>query len=461
MVAGLTSCDLLDVSPEQSIEADEAMSNAQAARAALNGAYDGLQQDGVYGGFFTAMADFTADNAIFSGSFTTWQNARDFNKLATHGPTEDMWEDHYDVINRANNIIARVPELDEAEDPEATPEFVDRVVGEATFIRALAHFNLIRLFAEPYEPGGANDQPGVPLVTEPTESADDELDLPRSSVDDVYQQIVSDLQNAQDLMPTAESGGQVHATADAATALLAKVRLYQGEYAEAASLAESVIDDGPFELAGSPTALFDQEGGSSESIFAISYSSIDNTGVNSFPSSFYMPQDLGGRGDITVRADLIDAMEEDDERGLAGLMYEFDDGGDGSVEVWTHKWSDPNLGNDAFVLRLAEMYLIAAEGLARTGDDEDQAEDYLNVVRERAGASTISASGQDLIDAIIEERRIELAFEGDRRHDIVRLGEDLVSSTTTAPEEQKIFPIPSREIDVNDNLEEGDQNPGY
>lgn len=460
MVVGLTSCDLLDVSPEQSIEADEAIDNAQAARAALNGAYDGLQQNGVYGGFFVPMADFTSDNAIFGGSFTTWQNAQNFNLLASHAPSEDMWGDHYDVINRANNLIARVPELDPSEDPEATPELVDRVVGEATFIRALMHFNLVRLYAQPYEPGGANDHPGVLIVTEPTGSAADDLDLPRSSVEEVYSQIVSDLQDARNLMPAAASGGQVQATADAATALLAKVRLYQGQYAEAASLAESVINEGPFELAA-PTSIYEQEGSSSESIFAISYSSIDNTGVNDFPSSFYLPGDLGGRGDITVNPDLVEVMEEGDLRGPAGLMYEYDDGGDGTVNLWTHKWDDANNGDDAFVLRLAEMYLIAAEGLART-DGEEQAQEYLNDVRERAGASPISASGQELIDAIIQERRIELAFEGDRRHDIVRLGEDLVSARGgTAPNEQRIFPIPSREIDVNDNLTENDQNPGY
>ena len=467
LALSLSACDLLDVDPAQSIDTETAFESAEAAEGALNGMYSGVQGSGVYGGFFTTMGDFTSNNANFSGSFTTWQNARDFNKLASHGPSQAMWSGHYTAINRANNIIEQVPELVEAgTDPEADEAFENRLVGQATFVRALMHFNLVRLYAEPYEPGASNTQDGVPLVTSRTESAEDDLDLPRSSVEDVYSQIVTDLETAQSLLSPSSNG--IRATQGAATALLAKVRLYQGEYAEAASLAEDVINSGTYEL-DDPVSVADQGGGSSESIFAIRYLADDNTGVNSFPSSFYLPQDIGGRGDIRVTTDLLDLIEDDDLRGPEGIMYGYDDGGVGACEVgpdcsaWTNKWDSPQNADDAFVLRLSEMYLIAAEGLAREGQD-DPARGYLNDVRAEANASDIESDveGSDLLDAIIQERRVELAFEGDWRHDVLRRGAPLVSSTGVADDSQnttqRIFPIPQRDRDVNPELT---QNPGY
>lgn len=454
-----TACDLLDASPEQSFSFEDAFETQSAAQAAVNGMYDGFQQTGTYGGFYVPMSDFTANNANFGGSFTTWQAAQAFNLNANHGPTEGMWTDFYDTINRANNVLERSPGLVDRE--EADQEFVDGVTAEAKFVRALAHFNLVRLFSTPYSEDPQS--PGVPVVTSSTSSPNDDLDLGRGTVEDVYSQIVTDLQDVRD-NENAPSAGDVsgyRGSSEAATALLAKVRLYQENYSEARDLAENVIDSGAFSMAGTPSQLFEQQGGSSETIFAVQFSEIDNTGVNDHPSSFYTPSDFGGRGDIIVSSSLLDIIEEDDLRGPGGIMYEYDG------DVWTDKWSSgSSLGDDALVLRLAEMYLIAAEGHARTADNggsESQAREYLNEVRERAEASEApgSLSGQDLIDAIIQERRIELAFEADRRHDVLRLGLALESPTASAPQEQRIFPIPSREIDVNDSFSSEDQNPGY
>ena len=462
---GLVGCeDFLSIDPEQSIDSGQAFASQDAAETALSGMYDGLIQDGTYAGFFVPMADFTAQNANFGGSFTTWQQAQSFNLIATHGPSEQMWQDFYDTINRANNVIARTPGVEDADDA-----FVTRAVNEAKFVRALAHFNLVRSYARPYNvvntsnvPGTDPDrQPGVPVITDPTEGPGDKLEVPRVSVADVYDQIVSDLQDARDNLSAAESGGQVRATADAATALLAKVRLYQGRFADARDLAEEVINSGAFSLAG-PATIAEQQGESPESIFSVSMSAISNGNdpVNNHPSSFYTPGPLGGRGDITVTSDLVQTIQggpggDGDLRGPGGIMYEFDGA------LWTAKWDSPNQEDDAMVLRLSEMYLIAAEGHARTtgsGGSEAQAQKYVNAVRSKSGAEGISSSGQDLIDDIIRERRIELAFEGDRRHDVLRLGRTLESNTGAAPQTQRIFPIPAREIDENDELT---QNPGY
>jgi len=459
----LTGCeDFLSINPEQSISSEQAFANQNAAETALTGMYSGLQQGGTYGGFFIPMADFTVQNANFGGSFSTWQQARDFNVLATHGPSQNMWQDFYDTVNRANNVIARTPGAQGASDA-----FVTRAVNEARFVRALSHFNLVRLYARSYNVVNTNNvpsvdpqsQPGVPIVTEPTDGPGPQLQVPRASVADVYDQIVSDLQAAQDSLPSAEAGGQITATADAATALLAKVRLYQGQFGAARDLAEQVINSPAFSLADANT-IAEQQGGSPESIFSVDFSAIDNTGVNAHPSSFYTPSPLGGRGDITVLDDLISTIQDApggdaDQRGPGGIIYEFDGA------LWTQKWDSQNQADDAMVLRLSEMYLIAAEGHARTagnGGSEATAQQYVSAVRAKNGAGAISSTGQDLIDDIIRERRIELAFEGDRRHDILRLGRTLESNTGTAPLTQRIFPIPARDIDENSELT---QNPGY
>lgn len=451
---GATACDLLDISPEQSLSNDAAFENQTAAQSAVNGMYDGLQQNGIYGGFFVPMADFTMQNAVFSGSFTTWQDARDYNLIASHGPSLNMWGDHYDAINRANNVITRAPGLVDA--GEASQDFVDQAVAQAKFVRALSHFNLVRLYSRPYSEDPSS--PGVPVVTTPTEEPGEPLNVGRGTVQQVYDQIITDLQDAQSAAPSGNSG--YRASSEAATALLAKVRLYQEQYGNALDLAEQVIDSYPDVGSISLEQMFggSNPGSSQGAIFAIKYSATDNTGVNDHPSSFYNPSDLGGRGDITVNSDLVSIIEEGDVRGPGGLMYEYD----GSL--WTDKWNSPNEYDDAVVLRLGEIYLIAAEAAARTGDGV-AAREYLNAVRARAGASLASSSlsGQALIDEIIQERRIELAFEGDRRHDALRLGRALQSNTLgqPAPENQEIFPIPTREIDVNNALSSGDQNPGY
>jgi hypothetical protein len=456
---GLTACDqTVDKTPEQSVPPEQVFANEAGADAALNAAYSGLQLNGTYGGFPHIAADFTADVVNFSGSFTTWNAAEDFNVIASHGPTENLWDDHYNVINRANLVIDNAADV-----PGITQSKVDDLVGQAKFIRALAYFNLVRWFAEPYEPGGDNTQPGVILQTEAVESTASDFNKGRAPVDSIYGQIRADLEDAVSRLDV--KGERKRAGQGSAKALLAKVSLYQGRYDEAATLAEEVIDASPFSLSESPVEPYQNEA-SSEIIFAVSFSNIDNTGVNDFPSSFYLPSDLGGRGDANPLSSFIEDAEEGDIRATPGgevdgdtLVYTFDGNN------WTNKWTESSLGDDAPILRVAEMYLIAAEAEARSANgSEAQALEYVNTIRTRAGLDEVSGlSGQALIDEIITQRRYELAFEGDRRHDLQRLGRPIASGTSVAEpgDPQRILPIPQREIDVNDALSEDNQNPGY
>lgn len=460
---GLTACDqTINKTPEQSIPSDQLFTDSTAASRALTGMYDGLQANGIYGGFPVMAADFTADVANFSGSFTTWQQAQNFNLVSTHGPTQNIWSDHYDVINRANLIIDNVPNID-----GISQSGIDDFVGQAKFVRALAYFNLVRWFGQPYEPGASNDQPGVILQTEGVQSTDPEFNKPRASVGEVYSQIRADLEDAIGRLDV--EGTRIRAGQATANALLAKVSLYQGNWDDAASRAQTVISQPEFATSGSPVTPYANES-SSEIIFAVSYSSTDNTGTNDFMSSFYLPSDLGGRGDINPLAQFLDDSESGDIRTGIGSVGSSEINGDSLLyayngNVWTNKWTQNSFGDDAPVLRVSEMHLIRAEGLARGSGSDADARSAVNVVRNRAGLSDVSSSlsGQALIDEIIQQRRYELAFEGDRRHDLQRLGRTISSGTQVLQpgDNQRILPIPNRAIQVNDALDQSSQNPGY
>jgi len=474
----LTACDqTIDKSPEQSLPIDQVFQDVSGAQSALTGAYSGLQSNGVYGGFQVMAADFTADVANFDGSFTTWQQAAAFNISSTHGPTENIWDDHYDVINRVNLIIENAPNIEGADQGQ-----IDDLVGQAKFIRALSYFNLVRWFGQPYEPGASNDQPGVILQTDGVQSTNPDFNQPRASVGAIYEQIRTDLEDATSRLDV--KAERIRAGKAVANALLAKVSLYQGRYDEARNRADSVITNPNFELSEDPTVPYANES-NPEIIFSTSFSSIDNSGTNDFMSSFYLPSDFGGRGDITVNSQFLSDADSGDVRatpasgsdlGLSpnnpgpeikgdNLLYTYADGG-GALAAWTNKWTNPNFGDDMPVLRVAEMYLIRAEAEARSSSGSaSQAREDVNAIRNRAGLSDVSSSlsGQALIDEIIKQRRYELAFEADRRHDLQRLGRPITSSSGTIQpgDSQRILPIPAREIEVNDALDEGSQNPGY
>jgi len=452
---GLTACDsTIDKQPEQSIPPDQVFTSLSGAESALNGAYSGLQLSGSLGGASVLMADVGADITNFTGSFEEFQRTQSFTIQVDNGFVLQIWADHYDTINRANTVIQNTTTDIEG----VTQDDVDRIVGQAKFIRAIMYFDLVRWFGEPFEPGTENDQPGVPLRTSAVESVQNATPRARASVDSVYIQVRNDLEDAisrLDVNTDAKRAGQ-----QAANALLAKVSLYQGRWEEAANRAEEVINTDGFSLSGAPAEPYQNEQ-SSEIVYAVSFSNIDNPGVNDFPAAFYLPSDRGGRGDANPQSGFLEDAAPGDIRAGIGevdgdsLLYNFSDA------IWTNKWSDPTLGDDFPVLRVAEMYLIRAEALARMGSD-GEARQYVNAIRDRAGLDDVdsSLSGQALIDEIIRQRRFELAFEGDRRHDLDRLGRTIENNQATVPPDdpQRLFPIPEDAVERNDLLE---QNPGF
>ena len=485
----LSACDsVLDAVPSDEVSREQAFSDRRGVNAVLLGAYSSLQLTGSYGGSAYMVADFTTENAGFGGSFQTFQQLQNYSTLSTNISVQEIYLDPYDGINRANDIIANAEDVAEADTTDGfESDEASQFVAEAEFVRALHYHNLVRYFALPWNISGSNDQLGVPLKLEPTVNPDEvPRSIPRSTVAQVYEQINADLEDAISRFEAVGGGTSVAGRADlgAAQALLARVRLYQGRYESASELAGQVIDSDAYSLVSDIVQAFG-ESNSSEDIFAVQNNENDNSGTNDFPSSFYLPSSLGGRGDITVTDTLLTVYDDADAR-QASLVYTIPDPLNpvrqfgladatcADVNCWSHKYRSPTFADNIRVLRLAEMYLTRAEAEARLdGGDEEQALADLNTIRTRAGLPAFDAvadigDGNDndseanedgsLLSEIIIERRRELAFEGDYRHDLLRRGAPLSAGGTVAPEAQRILPIPAEYLDANPGLE---QNPGY
>lgn len=425
------SCDnLLDVDPKQSIDSEQALTNADNVRSVLIGAYDAMGDSDLYGGWFMMTADFLAadDEFNFVGTFfdprEIWLKQQQY----SNGQLTSTWNDAYETINIANSALSGLALLDADE--------ADRVEGEAKFIRGIVYFDLVRLFAPPYEAGGANGQDGVPLVTTPTTSIDEESNVSRATVDAVYQQIVNDLTDARDLLDGTNPVRSYYANSYVASAFLSRVYLQMGNYEGARDEASRVIESGNYELNDTYADAFNNVENSSEDIFAMQVSGQD--GVNSM-FTFYSED---SRGDITVNQEHLDEYEAGDDR--LNLFY------DVSGNVYSGKWNDGTNGNVGLI-RLAEMYLTRAEGNFReeTAVGDTPLND-INTIRDRVNLPPYLLELDITEEVILTERKLELMFEGNLLHDIKRTSGSVGARPYDDP--KLVLPIPQREIESNPNL---------
>ena len=426
----------LDVKPAGSIPEATAISDPVGARAALAGAYGGLQSLSYYGQDFPIFMDLSADNSEHSGTLTSFGDA-DLNELrADNSTVASIWIAIYDDINRTNEIITKVPQVTGLD-----PSEMNEIMGEAYFLRALDYHNLVKIFG------------GVPLQLEPATSITDAGSATRASVGDVYTQILKDLDSAQaDISNTDQT---TQASTGAVMALRARVLLYKGDYAAAAAAAKAVEDLDVYSLAPNYADLFTEEGTSTpEDIFRIIFTAQQFNNL----SYYYLYE---GRYEVEPTLDLMQDFDPNFDPGDVHTYAPVDKRGQWSITLdGRHpqgaKYRSAQGTEYPHVIRFGEVLLIRAEAEARLGN-LDTALVKVNEIRDRAGLSPLGTLSQtDLINAIIDERRKELAFEGDRWPDLVRLG--LAESVLDIPTQQTLYPIPQREIDVTPGLT---QNPGY
>jgi hypothetical protein len=307
---------------------------------------------------------------------------------------------------------------------------------------------------------------GVPLVIHYDVTAEPL----RSTVGTVYNQIVSDLKAAFAAAPDYSSS--ITISKYAAEALLARVYLYMGQYANALAAANDVINKGPFSLVsyngflsywGNPAPNTD----ATETIFEVDCDAVNNNGFDDLGGIYF-----NGYQDLYASIDLVSLYSATDIRG--GLLIAGKTKSRASAYIVAKFPNTLNNDKDNIkVIRLAEVYLVAAESAARLGQNSD-AQGFVNAVAELRDPSFTgyTSTGDALVSDIATERRKELAFEGDRLFDMTRLGLDVVRAsnpgadapgdalTIAKDDPLRLAPIPQQEILRNPNIAK-QQNPGY
>ena len=435
----LLSCsDNLNIEPEQSLTPEAALSSAENIQNILVGAYDLAGQNEIFAGDYQLASELLANDGELAWRGTYLGPAEFNRKLVTSGNAfiSDYWTYSYAVSNQVNLVLSGLDKFEDA-------DLAASVEGQAKFLRAAVYFDLVRFFALPYEAEGQNSQLGVPIVTNAVSDAS-QIEYPsRNSVQEVYDFVVSDLTSAIDKLP--ESNG-FYADKYAAEALLARVYLQMGNYADARDAADDVIEKSGYSLTADYPSAFNNESNSTEDVFAWQITTQD--GVNDM-TTFWATREYGGRsltGDVTVEAPYFNYFASDTLDQRNQFFYA------GNGTLLTTKWQN-QFANVPFI-RLAEMYLIRAEANFRleTVVGATPLED-INTLRDRADATPFESV---TLDDIIAERKRELGFEGFALHDAKRLHQDVGDLPYNS--NQLVLPIPQREIDANENLE---QNPGY
>jgi hypothetical protein len=220
----------LDIGPYQSIAENAALNTEGDVLVTLVGAYDGLQNAAGWGGEIMVLNDLIGNstNINFTGTFAGLNDAYNGLMVSNNSFATGTWNAAYSCINRANNVLSAVDKV------TSSPAKKNSVEGEALFIRASMHFELVRLYGKTVGDGDASQNPGVPLVLTPTRGVTDEDYRARASVKAVYDQVIADLTKAESILPASNG---FYANKWAAAAMLARVQLQNKNYTEAAAAA--------------------------------------------------------------------------------------------------------------------------------------------------------------------------------------------------------------------------------
>lgn len=443
LLFGLVACKKqLDIQPRQSISSDVALGTTADVQNALIGAYTVLATGDLYGTNLVFIPDLYASNGYlnWTGSFSTYRDISSKSIIATNVDVTRTWTSAYRAINVANTVISALNVVTDANTKS-------EIEGKALFIRGIMHFELVRLYALPFDAAGPNTNLGVPIVTKAVLTTDDIVtSAARNTVAEVYTAVENDLKTA--ITKLANSDDKY-----AAMAFLARVYLQEGKHSLARDMANSIITDGPYELITSSLEAPFRTKNSDEGIFEIKQNEQSNAGTsNDGLTTFYASYQNStggdvGRGDANVNNAFYASFEDNDKR-KTELIYE---GTGAKSGLFTKKWYD-YFGNIP-VARLTEQYLIRAETNFRLGTNiGDTPANDINTLRNRAGLDDVVPT----LDIILNEREKELAFEGFRLHDYKRTKRSIGTFAYNDP--KLVFPIPNREISANKALV---QNPGY
>lgn len=482
LLLSFMGCDgFLDREPLDEIVSENFYKTDRDVNSALLAAYAPLQDIDWYGKGWM-MLEIPSDNSQPGGTDPEFSPIDNFTMNGDTPPVGAYWAVRYRLITLANIILNKIPnsDIDELQ--------TNLFSAEARFLRGLAYFDLVRIYG------------GVPLITEPPVH-DGELLFERSLVNDVYAFIKEDLTFAVDNLPVLRTGEDLgRATKGAAAALLAKVHLTRREYGQSRDRARQVIDLGEYALMEEYADNWRLESADNniESIFQIQYSGCGAFGTGNAMQAFFAPwgegitKDRDGWGSQIPTSPvnnnpgttINDAYETDDLRKAPSIMtpsnyypeinaidggYTYPSNGASASMTNIKKYVVGSGSNicfmstpmNAHVLRYADVLLIYAESLMEIQGGEtanDEALMYFNQVRARAGLEPVTFINRDIM---LQERRVEFAFENQRWFDLVRTGKAVELLTLHGKNIQNhhvLFPLPSAELETNPKLT---QNPGY
>lgn len=468
-----SACDKqLDLAPEDTTVETEVFNSASSAESALMDVYNKTYEANNSSAY--TFGDITTKSLWVTNS--SYQKVVAGELLTDDYSAESIWTASYSAINVANVIIKSVPELGTYNE-----ELEKQHVAEAKFLRAYNYLVLLKYFGD----GALTENEsglGLPLQLKPYAGTeyDSNKALNRSSVADVYNQIITDLTDAlPDLIEAYEDDleTRARATVGSAHALLSRVYLYRGNYEKAAQEADYLIDNSNYQLNPDLRSVFPISSGydvslDREFIYAIplTYNNGDHQYGTHFFSYYY-------KSSYYILDDFLAKYSDTDQR-KTKLIWKGYDGGTNASKYTTSKFNNKDGRDNIPMIRLSEMYLTRAEALVRSIGKNQESVDLLNAIADRSDASFVALSladfttEQDLINRILLEREKELAFEGLYRFDIIRSGGKLqygVKETNNSgetvinyydiPGDRYVLPIPKREIDITKGSLE--QNPGY
>ena len=461
MAVSFSNCHFLEVDPIGKTTTPIFFSDMDGIRAALSGAYYMMFK--YYNGELYVYPDVAGDMLVMPQVDASGDMVDQYNYTSSgdqeSGAVGYIWSKIYEALRNVNNILQYEPEL-RAKFPSSTEE-LKQIRAQALFLRAMCHFDLCRVYAQPYTYTSDASHLGVPVLLK-TRGADENVS--RKSVAEVYSQIITDLNNAKSDFGNMARTDAYHVSPIAVPAMLSRVYLYMERWDDVITNATEVIENMSLSKGDDYLAMYnDVNVAGTEAVFRLS-----GLEKSQWITKFYQSYTSGAIPDDTLLTFFTDP--DDIRRKL--LVDEY------TLLPNCQKYVSKNQGltdsdkhNDPFVLRVSEMYLNRAEAYLNKNLPDKAAED-IKVIQARAlgkdpAEITLEYADNEELARIIEIERIkELCFEGHRLFDITRRKKNLVRSSSTTsslkfltyPNDNFILPIPRRELDANKNMQPNPNN---
>lgn len=477
-MAVLSGCDILTKDPLTNIAPQNFFKTADDAEAAITSVYDAMQLAGAYGQDLNVVGEMPSDNCT---SLNGDVNAMD--KILwtpTTSQVGNVFRDAYIGINRANAVLKYVPAIDM---PAARRS---QILGEARFLRAMYYFTLVRLYG------------GVSLHLDPVESgAQDAVAVSRSTADQVYALINDDLTQAEGLVAVDQGTlNKTRVNKPTVNALQARVYLTQRQWSDAAAAATKVFGTNVATLAATPKALYPPEN-KPESIFEVQFAGTTDGGfllpdeiLPTPPATYSYAKFNIPTTELLQYADTVNDTRWKFNGSVANAGRDHVSWVDAPRTrasandrgPFVYKWPSTsvagfNSADNYYLVRLADVYLMFAEASNEQNGPNSDALTRLNAVRTRAGLPALTlatlSSKATFRNEVDRQRRLELAFEGERwfdllryaRHNQAEAGAHAITALTiiqqqrgTADANYLLFPIPQAEVNNNAKTQ---QNPGF